>query len=233
MRVAVMNDQQKQDFNRLNEEMRQLTHKLNELSQLPAVYGYARVSTVGQAKRGGSLEEQKQMLEKAGADNIFSDVFSGTKSSRPEFDRMMSELRPGDTLVVTKLDRLSRSLSDGSKLITELTDRGVKVNVLNLGMLDAETPNGRLMIHMLLAFAEFERDMIYERMQEGREAARKRPGYREGRPRMPKDRIDTAMELLNKGNSYAQVAKKTGISVSSIARERRRRKADQFTANEP
>ena len=99
------------------------------------VYGYARVSTKGQAKDGNSLEGQETTLRAAGAVEIYMDSFTGTKMDRPELTRLLGILKEGDTLIVTKLDRFARSVSQASGLITELIDRGITVNVLNLGIL--------------------------------------------------------------------------------------------------
>ena len=101
------------------------------------IYGYARVSTKGQAKDGNSLEVQKAALIEAGAveSSIYIDTFTGTKMDRPEFNKLKEILRPGDKLIVTKLDRLGRSVSQASEIITELIDREVEINVLNLGVL--------------------------------------------------------------------------------------------------
>ena len=104
------------------------------------------------------------------------------KSDRPEFDALLSKLQDGDTLVVTKLDRFARSMMQGSELVSTLISKGVKVYILNIGMMD-NTPASKLVRNIFFAFAEFERDMIVERTQEGKEVAKKKPGYREGRPK--------------------------------------------------
>lgn len=147
------------------------------------LYGYARVSTKGQATDGNSLEDQTNKLREAGAVKIFTDSFTGTKIDRPEFDKLLAALQDGDTLIVTKLDRIARSASKGSELVQSLIDAGVRVNVLNMGMLD-NSPTGKLMMNVMFAFAEFERDMIIERTREGKEIARQSPDYREGRPKV-------------------------------------------------
>lgn len=147
------------------------------------LYGYARVSTKGQARDGNSLEEQEQRLKKAGAGVIFMDSYTGKSMDRPEFDKLLAALQDGDTLIVTKLDRIARSASKGSELVQSLIDAGVRVNVLNMGMLD-NSPTGKLMMNVMFAFAEFERDMIIERTREGKEIARQSPDYREGRPKV-------------------------------------------------
>ena len=187
------------------------------------IYGYARVSTRGQAKDGNSLEYQARLLREAGAEQIYSDSFTGTKADRPEFNKLIDTLEDGDTLIVTKLDRFARSLSQGSELITELIERGIKVNVLNLGVMD-NSSTGKLIRNIFLAFAEFERDLIIQRTTEGKEIARKNPYYTEGRPKKySSQKLDLAMELL-KSNSFSQVAAMTGISRSTLLREHKRRK---------
>ena len=120
--------------------------------------------------------------------------------------------------MVTKLDRLARSATEGAKLIKELTDKGIKVNILNMGEVD-ERPQGRLMLHILLAFAEFEHDMIVERTQAGKAIARTKSGFREGRPPIPKTRKDAAVNMvMNEGKSYREAAEAVGISKSTLAR---------------
>ena len=147
-------------------------------------YGYARVSTCRQAKNGNSLQDQERMLTEAGVlpENIFADSYTGTKLDRPKFDALLEAIKPGDELVVCKLDRFARSSSDGSKLVQRLVDDGISVNILNMGKAD-NTPVGKLMVTIMLAFAEFERDMIVERTSAGKAYAREhKEGYREGRP---------------------------------------------------
>lgn len=147
----------------------------------PVTYGYARVSTTKQRRDGNSLEEQTALLKAQGCSIIFADACTGTKMDRPEFTRLLSALQPGDTLVVTKLDRFARSAHDGAKQLQDLIARGITVNILNMGRADS-TPMGKLMLNILFAFAEFERDMIYERTQNGREWKRENdPTYIEGR----------------------------------------------------
>ncbi len=144
------------------------------------IYGYARVSTRGQATDGFGLNVQKALLTQAGAERIFEESFTGTKRNRPELDKLMATIKSGDTLVVAKLDRIARSTIHGCEIINELLDRGVTVNVLNMGVMDNST-TGKLMRSIFLAFAEFERDMIVERTSEGKAIARQKEGYREGR----------------------------------------------------
>ncbi len=181
------------------------------------IYGYCRVSTQTQAKDGNSLEAQEQLLKENGAEKIYSDAFTGTKAHRPELDKLLAVLQPGDKLVVTKLDRIARSASQGIELVQSLLDKGVTVHVLNMGLLD-NTPTGKLIRNIMLAFAEFERDMIIERTQEGKAIAKRQPDFREGRPRLyNRKQIQHALDLLQ-DHSYRQVTEMTGISKSTLVR---------------
>lgn len=145
------------------------------------IYGYARVSTRGQDKYGNSLEVQENLLKEHGASIIYCDIFTGAKIDRPELSKLKAILSKGDVLVVTKLDRLGRSLSKTSELITELIDRGVTIHILNLGVLSNDSVN-TLLRNVLLAFAQFERDMIIERTVEGKVLRRESdPTFKEGR----------------------------------------------------
>lgn len=185
------------------------------------IYGYARVSTKGQAKDGNSVEVQEKILKEHGATLIYTDSFTGTKINRPEFEKLLNKLNDGDTLVVTKLDRFARSVSQASELITKLIDRGVKVDVANLGILDNSSIS-TLMRNILLSFAQFERDMIVERTQEGKAIAKLKDDYREGRPKVySKKQIEHALSLLE-SMSYKQVEEVTGISKSTLIRAKRK-----------
>ena len=183
-------------------------------------FGYIRVSTRKQARDGNSLEAQREALTAAGAEKIYTDTFTSTKMDRPEWDK----LRRGDVLIVTRLDRLARSVSQASGLITDMIDEGVTINVLNLGVLSNDSVN-TLLRNVLLSFAQFERDMIVQRTQEGKAVARATdPNFREGRPpKFDTEQLDHAMELLE-NHSYTQVVKLAGISKSTLIRERKRRK---------
>lgn len=185
------------------------------------VYGYCRVSTQGQAKDGNSLEAQEKLLKENGAEEIYSDAFTGTKAHRPELDKLLDKFQPGDKLVITKLDRIARSAAQGTELIQTLLNNGITVHVLNMGLMD-NTPTGRLIRNIMLAFVEFERDMIIERTQEGKAIAKKQPDFREGRPRLySKKQIQHALGLLQ-DHSYKQVTELTGISKSTLIRAKNR-----------
>lgn len=145
------------------------------------VYGYARVSSIGQDKYGNSKQGQTEALLAAGCEKVYYDHFTGKKMDRPEFTKLMEVLQPGDTLKVTKLDRFARTVSSGIETIQNLLSKGVKVHILNMGLVD-NTPVGELMVTVLLAIAQFERATIMERMNEGKAIAKANdPSWREGR----------------------------------------------------
>lgn len=180
-------------------------------------YGYARVST-----RHQDLEGQLRQLEEERCDKIYFEKITGTKSDRPEFQKLLEAIQTGDTLVVTKLDRFARSTQDALNTIKYLFEKGVRINVLNLGVIE-NTSTGRLIFTIFSAFADFERDLIVERTQEGKEIAKQRPGFKEGRPKKySKHQIDLAMQLLET-HSYTEVEKMTGISKSTLTRNKRKK----------
>ena len=186
------------------------------------IYGYGRVSTINQGKNGNSLQEQENRLREAGAQEIVLDVFTGTKIDRPEFAKLLSRLQSGDKLIVTKLDRFARTAVEGGAIVKELHERGVTIQILNMGIAD-NTPMGRLMVNMLLAFAEFERDMIVERTQAGKAVAREKGIRVDGRPKKySPQQMAHALHLLADGNSYTQVEAMTGISKTTLISERRK-----------
>lgn len=147
------------------------------------IYGYCRVSTKGQAERGTSLEDQRrQILSKYPSAEIVSEAYSGYKEERPTFDSLVGRMEKGDTLVATKLDRFCRNAERGLKAVRELLAKGCSIHILNLGLVE-DTANGKLMLTILEAFAEFERNMIVERTQSGKAWAREHdPSFKEGRP---------------------------------------------------
>ena len=180
-------------------------------------YAYARVSTRKQSRDGNGLDEQIAKLQAVGFDELVVEEFTGTTTKRPCLDALIERLQSGDTLIVTKLDRFARTAVEGGAIVKELHERGVTIHIMNMGVAD-NTPMGRLMVTMLLAFAEFERDMIVERTQGGR----KRTGNLGGRPRVySRAQRELAMKLLAEGHSYRQVEESTGISKSTLIREHR------------
>lgn len=179
-------------------------------------YGYARVSTAGQ-----DLESQIEELRKQGCkqENIFAEKFTGTKTKqRKELQRLLDVIKPGDELIVTKLDRLGRKTVDIIKLIDELLKQGIVVNVLSMGRLD-NSASGKLMTTVVLAFAEFERDMIVQRTSEGKAYARKHnKNFKEGRPRRKiTDRYRKIYEF-KQTHTYKETEQMCGVSRSTIQR---------------
>ena len=190
-----------------------------------AIYGYCRVSTRGQVD-GNSLEAQKeQILRDYPTATIIEEQVSGAKAVRPKFDELLQRLENGDMLVVTKLDRFARSLIQGSETVNNLIERGVRVNILNMNTILDNTPNSKLIRNIFFSFAEFERDMIYERTQEGRALARQREDYREGRPRKFNPRkVEEALNYIEAGNSYKRASEMFGISKTTLIRRMQERK---------
>ncbi|QDA35778.1 recombinase family protein (plasmid) [Paracoccus liaowanqingii] len=139
------------------------------------ILGYARVSTVDQ-----NLDSQRDALATAGAERIFADTISGTVRARPALDELMKQLRAGDVIVVTKYDRLARSLKDLLELVDQIKAQGAGFRSLAEDI-DTTTPAGRLVFHVFASIAQFERERISERTREGLEAARRR-GRVGGRP---------------------------------------------------
>lgn len=190
------------------------------------IIGYVRVSTKGQLD-GHSIEEQNQkILERYSNAEIIEESYSGAKD-REIFNKVLSTLESGDTLVVTKLDRFCRTTKEGLQYIDLLMGNGVKIHILNMGLIE-DTPMGRLIVTNLLAFAEFERAMIIERTQSGKAIAKTKEGFKEGRPKKhtPKQ-IENALSMLsiNGGRySYKEVEELTNISKSTLIREMRKRK---------
>ena len=181
------------------------------------IIGYARVSTKGQDLYGNSLEGQREALVEAGAAEVVEEAFTGATTKRPKFERLLSRLASGDTLIVTKLDRFARTTTEGVETIQNLLDRGVAVRVLNMGLID-NTPTGKLILTVMFAFAEFERELIKQRTQEGKAVKRANGTLKEGRPKktLP-DTADEVFELFNDGAiTGSEAAQRLGISRSTL-----------------
>ena len=184
------------------------------------IYGYARVSTVKQIA-GNSLEEQETILRGEGCQEVFVVQYTAKTTDRPKLKELMLRMEPNDTLIVTKLDRLARTVQEGSKLIQDLIDRDITVIIKNLGTISSK-PMDKLMLNMLLSFAQFEHSMIIERTQAGKEIAKTKDGFKDGRPlKYTPHQLDHAMRLLGEGNSYTQVEKQTTISKPTLIRYKR------------
>lgn len=179
--------------------------------------GYARVSTIDQ---NASL--QQDALAAAGCYRVFVDHASGSLHSRPELDRVMDQLRPGDTLVVWRLDRLGRSIRQLIDQLSVLQERGIGFKSLQEAI-DTTSPGGRLVFHVFAALAEFERDLIRDRTKAGLDAARAR-GRTGGRPALlSKDKVQTARRLYEQQDmTVARIGEVLGVSRTTVYRALRR-----------
>lgn len=181
--------------------------------EMMAIIGYARVST-----RGQTADSQVDILKAAGCERIFMEHASGTLAARPELNAALSYLREGDLLVVTKLDRLGRSVKNLSELGHELQVRGIGLKAVTQDI-DTTTIGGRLFFNILAAIAEFEHDMIVERTQEGLAAARARG--RTGGPKfkMTDKKVEQARRMYDtKKYTVAEIAQAFGVARSTIYR---------------
>lgn len=179
------------------------------------IYGYARVSTAQQ-----DYATQIEDLKRAGATKIFKDKYTGTTADRPEFDKLMAKIKNGDTLIVTKLDRLARNTQDALNIVKKMNAEGVILWVLNIGTID-NSPSGRLIFTVFSAFAEFERDLIISRTQEGKAWAKaNNPNFHDGMPRKyDQEQINFAWKLHTQDHmSYSEISKKLGMSKATIYR---------------
>lgn len=177
-----------------------------------AVVGYARVSSVGQ-----SLEVQEAALADAGCDKVFSEKRSGTTTGgREELARALEYVREGDVFVVTRIDRLARSMADLTDIVRGLTSRGVEFKALQQGAVDTTTPTGKMMLGLLGVFAEFETDLRRERQMEGIAKA-KAEGRMKGRPSTVP--IEEVRRLAREeGLNPSQIAQRLNIGRASVYR---------------
>ncbi|MGW4384373.1 recombinase family protein [Kitasatospora sp. NPDC004531] len=177
--------------------------------------GYARVSTDDQ-----EAQLQHDALAEAGCTRIFTDKASGKNTDRPELSAVLDYLRPGDTLCVWKLDRFARSLIDLVTMVDALSARGIRFKVLTgaLASIDPNTPDGRLMLQVVGAMAEFERSLIKDRTRAGLDAA-KAQGRTGGRPNvMDADKLAAARARKANGESVTAIAKALGVSRATLYR---------------
>ena len=176
-------------------------------------FGYARVST---AQQDEAL--QRDALEAAGVERVYVDHGSGATESRPALDELLGQLRPGDVMVIWRLDRLGRSLRHLIPLVAELETRGVGLRSLTESI-DTSTPGGKFVFHIFGSMAEFERDLIRERTQAGLSAARAR-GRVGGRPTVwTPEKLRTARAMYESGEQdVASIARVLGVSRASVYR---------------
>jgi DNA invertase Pin-like site-specific DNA recombinase len=173
--------------------------------------GYARVSTEEQ-----ELTAQLQMLENSAIEKVFQEKASGIKEDRPQLAALMDYVREGDTVVVCKLDRIARSTKHLLEIVDFLDKKKVAFQVLNIN-LDTTTPTGKLMLSMLAAIGQFEREMMLERQREGIRIA-KADGVYKGRQPTARCKGDRVLALLSEGRTKQATADELGISIASVYR---------------
>ena len=182
----------------------------------PGVFGYIRVS---QAEGESGLATQRRILNdhELRDDRIFTDVASGRNMRRPSWTELRGVLRPGDTVVVPRLDRLARNLWEGLKTIEELHDQSINIRSLAEGLdTGDDSPTSRLMLHMLLSLAEWERDTIRDRIKAGvnRAAAEGRVGGRP--PALSAEKVEAVKSFLEHGGSVSAAARTFGVSRPTV-----------------
>ena len=175
------------------------------------IIGYARVSTAGQ-----NLDLQLDELRKHGAERVFQEKITGTKQHRPQLDELLKIARPGDVVIVWKLDRIGRSMRHLVELVEHFRGQGIGFVSLKESI-DTTTATGKLIFNIFASLAEFERDMISERTRAGLDAARAR-GRKGGRPQKRKG-IDTALRMYDSQDyTVKEIEEATGISKATLYR---------------
>jgi DNA invertase Pin-like site-specific DNA recombinase len=174
--------------------------------------GYGRISTSDQ-----NAASQRDALAAANVDKMFIDTFTGTKASRPELDKLREQLRQGDTLVITRLDRLGRSAKDLLTIVGELETMGVQLEVIEQ-KIDTSTPEGKLFFNMVAAFAEFERGIMQSRTMDGLAAARARGRVGGRRPKLTPKHIEQAKKMYKEGTTVLDIAHLLGVSRPTVYR---------------
>ena len=181
------------------------------------IFGYARVSTQDQ-----HLDLQIDALNKYRVERIFQEKMTGSKKDRPQLEEMLKYVRPGDTIVVWKLDRIGRSMRHLMELVDHFKANDIHFVSLHENI-DTSTPTGKLMFNIMASLAEFERDMIAERTRSGLESARAR-GRKGGRPSKASNKVKMALKMYDsKDYSLPQITEATGVSKTSLYRYIRER----------
>lgn len=195
------------------------------------IRGYARVSTNSQ-----ELKIQEEELKKNGAEKIYSEKISAKrrkdKKLRPEMERLLNEIKEGDTFLCTKLDRFARSTIEALQIVEELQNRNITVRILNLngGSPIDSSPLGKMMVSIMATFAEFERSQIEERMREGKRYAREHnKDYREGRPiKHTEEKLDFILKIKESENlTIKETANRMSVSTATLSRHIKKRKTEE------
>jgi len=182
------------------------------------IYGYARTSSQQQRL---SLEDQIQKLQESGCKTVFNERISSRKSAsdRPQLQAVLTVLEKGDMLVLTRLDRLARTMQETISIMQDLQDRGVFVKTLD-GLIDTEKMQmmAPLVVGLLAGLANVERNLIIERQKESVEYRRRTGGNLGGRPTLEKAKINNIIKLRREGNSLRKIVTLTGVSLSAVQR---------------
>ncbi len=188
------------------------------------IYGYASTPVSGTVS-GLSLEEQIQLIkQRYPSSDIVTEKYENPKD-RPLLKECLSNMYGGDTLVVCKLDRFCGSIKESIALVELALSRNVRINLIDVGMID-NSHTGRVILNLLRAIAEFDKNMIVERTSWGKEIAKSKEGFKEGRPKkFSEKQIDDALEML-KDKSYKEVEESTGISKSTLIRAKKSQLSD-------
>jgi DNA invertase Pin-like site-specific DNA recombinase len=177
------------------------------------IVGYARTSTVEQE---AGFEAQKRDLDAAGVTKLFAEQLSSVDASRPQLEAALEFVREGDTFIVTKLDRLARSVASFIKIADELERKKVALKILGLG-LDSSTAGGRMTLNIFASVAQFEREIMLERQREGIAKAKAEGKYR-GRKALPESVLEKVLALRAQGIGATDIAKTLGIGRASVYR---------------
>nr|WP_315019678.1 recombinase family protein [uncultured Aminipila sp.] len=183
------------------------------------IYGYASVSARGQFEANSIEDQTKLIKQRYPSAEMIIEKYEDPKE-RPILNECITKMYGGDTLVVSKLDRLCGTIKEGIAFIEEALSKNIRINIINMGMIDG-THTGKMIVNIMYAFAEFDKSMIIERTQAGKAIAKTKEGFKEGRPKKFSDsEIEEALTLL-KNNSYKIVEEQTGISKSTLIRAKR------------
>ncbi|MYC24297.1 MAG: recombinase family protein [Gammaproteobacteria bacterium] len=175
------------------------------------IYGYSRVSTSKQLS-----DSQIALLNRAGCDETFVEVQSGANRKRPKLEKLLGKLREGDTILVVKLDRLSRSLQDLLSISREIEEKGAHLRSLQDPLIDTTSPNGKLIFGIFAVIAEYERDIIRVRTLDGLAAARARGQHLGRQEALNQEQKDKLIKLRCSGQSLREIAQTFGVSKTTI-----------------
>lgn len=176
-------------------------------------FGYARVSTIDQ-----NLDRQIDQLKQQGCEKIFNEKITGTKRDRPELEKLLDQLRAGDTIIVAELSRLSRSVKDLFQIVDIIKQKDANLKSLKEPWADTTTPQGNLMFTIFAGISQFDRDLTSQRTKEGLASARAR-GRKGGRPQKPSKDIELALKMYDsKQYSLSEIKKATGIGETTLYR---------------